>query len=89
MEAIDDVHETPLQDVGVLVVPSDDLAVFLTDRGPALADAKHHAKQARVEDWPLLVIAFRHDGPGKPLPKQAKSEVKIVFNTAKAQDDET
>jgi hypothetical protein len=59
-------------DVGVLVVPSDVLGVFMTDRGPTMSDAKHHAREARVEDWPLLIIAFEHDGPGPALPKQAK-----------------
>lgn len=61
-----------LIDVGVLVVPSDKLGVFMTDRGPKMADAKRLAKEARVEDWPLLIIAFEHDGPGPALPKQKK-----------------
>jgi hypothetical protein len=61
-----------LIDVGVLVVPSDRLGVFMTDRGPKMSDALRLAKEARVEDWPLLIIAFEHDGPGDPLPKQAK-----------------
>lgn len=60
-------------DIGVLVVPSDRLGVFMTDRGPKMADAKRLAREARVEDWPLLIIAFEHDGPGPALPKQAKS----------------
>ncbi len=59
-------------DVGVLVVPSDRLGVFMTDRGPKMADAKRLAREARVEDWPLLIIAFEHDGAGPALPKQAK-----------------
>ncbi len=59
-------------DVGLLVVPSDRLGAFLTDRGPNLATAKHHAEQARVQDWPLLILAFEHDGPGASLPKQRK-----------------
>ena len=63
---------TGLIDVGVLVVPSDRLGVFMTDRGPKMADAKRLAREARVEDWPLLIIAFEHDGPGHALPKQAK-----------------
>ena len=60
-------------DVGVLVVPSDRLGVFMTDRGPKMADAKRLAREARVEDWPLLIIAFEHDGSGPALPKQAMS----------------
>jgi len=39
-------------DVGVLVVPSDGLGVFLTDRGPRMADAKKHVRAARADDLP-------------------------------------
>jgi hypothetical protein len=59
-------------DLGILVVPSDRLGTFLTDRGPKLADAKRHAEEARVQDWPLLIIGFEHDGPGDALLKQSK-----------------
>jgi len=59
-------------DVGLLVVPCDDLAVFLTDRGPSMADAKRHVEAARVEDLPLILIGLRHDGPGPALAKQTK-----------------
>ena len=60
-------------DLGLLVVPSDRLGRFLTDRGPKMADAKRHAREARVEDLPMLIWALEHDGPGPPLAKQAKS----------------
>jgi hypothetical protein len=59
-------------DVGILVVPDDRLGVFLTDRGPKMADAKRHVMEARAEDLPLIIMALRHDGPGPPLAKQAK-----------------
>lgn len=59
-------------DLGVLVVPSDRLGRFLTDRGPKMADARRHAREARVEDLPLLIWALEHDGPGPALAKQAK-----------------
>jgi hypothetical protein len=59
-------------DLGVLVVPSDRLSVFLTDRGPSIADAKRHVHEARAEDLPLLLIALEHDGPGAALAKQKK-----------------
>jgi|SRR5579864_9655957 len=59
-------------DVGVLVVPSDKLSRFLTDRGPCISDAKKHAKVARLEDSPLILFAIEHDGAGKPLKKQTK-----------------
>lgn len=59
-------------DVGVLVVPSDRLGVFLTDRGPRMADAKKHVRAARADDLPILLIAIEHDGAGPALAKQAK-----------------
>ena len=59
-------------DVAVLVVASDRLGYFLTDRGPRMADAKRHVREARADDLPLLLIALEHDGPGAPLAKQAK-----------------
>lgn len=65
-------------DVGVIVVPSDRLSRFLTDRGPSLSDAKRHVHEARAEDFPLILIAVEHDGPGPPLPKQAKRKSKEV-----------
>lgn len=59
-------------DVGVLLVPSDRLGTFLTDRGPKMADAKRHVEQARLQDSPIIVFAVEHDGPGPALAKQAK-----------------
>lgn len=59
-------------DVGILVVPDDQLGVFLTDRGPNLANALKHVVEARVEDLPLVVVALGHDGAGPPLAKQPK-----------------
>lgn len=59
-------------DVGVLIVPSDRLGVFLTDRGPRMADAERHVREARADDLPLVLMALEHDGPGPPLGKQAK-----------------
>ena len=59
-------------DVGVLVVPSDRLGVFLTDRGPRMADAKKHVRAARADDLPILLIAIEHDDPGPALAKQVK-----------------
>lgn len=59
-------------DAAVLVVPSDRLGHFLTDRGPKMADAKRHVREARADDLPLLLIALEHDGAGPPLAKQAK-----------------
>jgi hypothetical protein len=59
-------------DVGFVVVPSDKLSRFLTDRGPCLSDAKEHANAARLEDSSLVLFGIEHDGTGPPLAKQAK-----------------
>lgn len=59
-------------DVGVLVVPSDRLGGFLTDRAPRFSDVLRHVAQARAEDLPLIVMAVEHDGAGDALAKQAK-----------------
>jgi hypothetical protein len=63
-------------DVGVVIVPSDRLSKFLTDRGPCITDAKRHAKAARLEDSPLVLLAIEHEGPGPPLKKQKKRRSK-------------
>lgn len=61
-------------DVGVLIVPSDKLSRFLTDRGPCISDAKKHARVARLEDSPLILFAIEHDGAGPALNKQPKRQ---------------
>lgn len=59
-------------DVAFLVVPSDRLARYLTDRAPSMAAAKRHVQEAAVSDLPLVLIALENDGPGPALMKQAK-----------------
>jgi len=63
-------------DVGIIVVPSDRLGNFLTDRAPKMSDAKRHVEEARAHDLPILLLAIEHDGPGPPLAKQFKSSRK-------------
>ncbi|HTW67018.1 MAG TPA: hypothetical protein VME17_20505 [Bryobacteraceae bacterium] len=60
-------------DVGLVIVPSDRLSKFLTDRAPCMSDAKKHARAARLEDSSLVLFGIEHDGPGAPLAKQPKS----------------
>ena len=57
-------------------MPSDRLGIFLTDRGPRMADAKRHVRAARADDLPIVLIALEHDGPGPDLAKQAKQSRK-------------
>jgi hypothetical protein len=59
-------------DVGVIVAPTDRLALFLTDRGPSISAAKRHVHEARADDQPLILMAVEHDGAGPPLAKQKK-----------------
>lgn len=59
-------------DVGVLLVASDKLGKFLTDRAPRISDAKRMIFEARVEDLPLIVMGIEHDGAGPLLEKQPK-----------------
>lgn len=56
-------------DVGVIVVPDDELAPFLPSRAPRFADAVRHVRAARAEDFPLLILALKHDGAGPALAK--------------------
>jgi hypothetical protein len=60
-------------DVGVLVTPSDKLAVFLTDRAAYFSAATQAVERARAHDLPILVIALEHDGAGAALAKQPKA----------------
>lgn len=62
-------------DIGVIVVADDTLADFLTDRIPRFTDAIRHVRAARAEDFPLLILGIRHDGPGEPLAKQKKKKM--------------
>jgi len=63
-------------DLAVLVVPSDSLGYFLTDRVAKLSEAHRHIEMARAEDMPFVLIAIEHDGPGQALPKQRKRSAK-------------
>jgi hypothetical protein len=57
-------------DVGAIIVPSDVLGNFLTDRGPKMADARRHVVLARATDMPLILIAIEHDGAGDAFPNR-------------------
>ena len=57
-------------DVGVVVVPSNHLAPFLTDRVARYDDAVRAVERARAVDLPLAVIALEHDGPGLAIAKR-------------------
>lgn len=63
-------------DLAVLVVPSDRLGYFLTDRVAKLSEAHRHIEMARAEDMPFVLIAIEHDGPGPALTKHPKKSSK-------------
>jgi len=61
-------------DVGLVVVPDDRLQRFLPDRSPAYRDAVKYIEEEFKEamNYPLVVIAIEHDGPGEALQKQKR-----------------
>jgi hypothetical protein len=65
-------------DVGVIVVPSNKLAYFLTDRVARYTDAVKAVERARASDLPLVVLALEHDGPGPALMKRQTRQGKRV-----------
>jgi hypothetical protein len=60
-------------DIAVMVVPTDRLARYLTDRVEGLTQVRKYLKQMKAdEDLPLILVAIDHDGPGPALPKRPK-----------------
>lgn len=59
-------------DIGVIIVPSDHLAYFLTDRTPSFRDAVRLIEKEFPEatTFPIVLIAVEHDRPGSALPKK-------------------
>lgn len=64
-------------DLGILVLPSDKLSYYLTDRAPRMSDGKRHVEESKTEDLPLILIAVEHDGAGPPLPKKKTRQGKL------------
>jgi hypothetical protein len=63
-------------DVGVIVLPSDRLQVFLTDRTPAFRDAVRYIEQEFKEavSYPIVLMAIEHDRAGKALAKKTTNK---------------
>jgi len=57
-------------DAGIIVVPSDKMAIFLTDRCPRYSYALDHVSRAKAQFSPLLLLSIGHDGIGPALPKK-------------------
>jgi hypothetical protein len=65
-------------DVGVIVVPTNPLAVFLTDRVARYSDAVKAVERARAQDMPLAVVGLQHDGPGPALAKRRTRQGRLI-----------
>ena len=60
-------------DIGVIVVPSDRLSVFLTDRAPSFKETVVAIEERmRADTLPLIVLSIEHDNAGTALPKRRK-----------------
>lgn len=57
-------------DVGVIVVPSNETAYYLTDRCPRFSYAVDHVNRIKGQFSPLLIMSIGHDGIGDALPKK-------------------
>jgi len=51
-------------DAGVLVVPDDDFAYYLTDRVPSFSYARQFSEDIAKEaqDYPIIIMGIEHDG---------------------------
>jgi hypothetical protein len=56
-------------DLCVLILPSDRLGKFLTDRAPHFSAGLRIVHEMRADDLPMLFFGIEHDGPGLPLQK--------------------
>ena len=57
-------------DAGIIVIPSDATAYYLTDRCPRFSYAQDHVMRAKAQFSPILLLSIGHDGQGPALPKQ-------------------
>lgn len=61
-----------LIDVGVLVVPSDTLSVYLPSRFPSVTEARRILDNFEADSLPLVLWGIEHDGPGIALPVKGR-----------------
>jgi hypothetical protein len=57
-------------DLGVIIVPSDQLQRFLPDRTPSSSYALKVIKEQDADRLPIILIEIEHDGPGPALIKR-------------------
>jgi len=66
-------------EVGIVIVPNENMQKFLPDQTPSIKDAIRYAEEEFKEavQFPIVLLAIEHDGSAtKALPKQKK---KLVF----------
>ena len=69
-----DALEAGLIDVGVIVVPSDKMAYYMTDRAPTFRETIVAIEtRMKTAHSAIVVIAIEHDGPGPALAKRIKN----------------
>lgn len=61
-----------LIDLGVLVVPSDRLSIFLPSRFPSVTEALRILDNFDAESLPLVLWGIEHDAPGVALPVRGR-----------------
>ena len=62
-------------DAGVIVVPDDDLAYYLTDRTPSLREAIETITDVKANDVPIRLLPIGLDDFGdQPLPKKKTNQ---------------
>lgn len=61
-------------EVGVIIVPSNLLQVYLPDRTPSIKDAVKYIEEEFTEAKrnPIVLVAIEHDGAGEALKKQKR-----------------
>ena len=64
-------------DAGVILVASNKLGFFLTDRAAKYSEVEVAVRRSRAEDLPLAVLALEHDGPGAALAKRRTRQGKL------------
>ena len=57
-------------DLAVLIVPSDRLGRFITDRVATASQTKRHIDMGHFEEMPFILMAIEHDGPGEAIKKK-------------------
>lgn len=57
-------------DLAVLVVPSDRLGRFITDRVATVSQTKRHIDMGHFEEMPFILMAIEHDGEGQAIKKK-------------------